>query len=88
MSRLHFSISPKSIAQGLIVQQQRHIKSIKHGALSGICIDDVGRHSMSPVDLVVAVKTSAQHRTYGIPAEKDINTSAEHMRCSGSLNKV
>ena len=75
----------KSIAQGLIVQQQRHIKPIKHGALPDICIDDVRRHTMSPVDLAVVVKTPARYRTYGIPAEKDMNTSAEHMRCS---NKV
>ena len=76
---------PKSIAQGLTVQQQRHIKSIKHSALPDIYIDDVRRHTMSPVDLAVAVKTPARYRTYGIPAEKGINTSTEHMRCS---NKV
>ncbi|CAF9943111.1 MAG: Baculoviral IAP repeat-containing protein 5, partial [Alectoria fallacina] len=52
---------PKSIAQGLTVQQQRHIKPIKHDALPEIWMDDVRRHTMSPVDLAVAVKTSAQH---------------------------
>ena len=83
--RLHFSISPKSIAQGLTTQQQRHIKSTKHSALTGICINDVRKHTMSPVDLVVAVKTSAQHRTYGIPAERGMNTSAKHMRCSDKV---
>ena len=83
--RLHSSISSKSIAQGLTIQQQRHIKSIKHDALPDICIDDVRSHTLSPADLAVAVKTPAQYRTYGIPAEKGMNTSAEHMRRS---NKV
>ncbi|CAF9941899.1 MAG: hypothetical protein ALECFALPRED_009376 [Alectoria fallacina] len=55
--------TPKSIAQGLTVQQQRHIKSIKHDTLPGICIDDVRRHTMLPVDLAVAVKTPTRFRT-------------------------
>ena len=80
-----FSLSSKPIAQRLTVQQQRHIKSFKHGALPNICIGDVRKHTMSPVDPVVAVKTPARYRTCDIPAEKGMNTSAEHMRCS---NKV
>ena len=80
-----FSISSRSIAQRLAVQQQRHIKFIKHGALFDICINDVRRHIMLLVDLAVAVKTPARYYTYDIFAEKDMNTSAEHMRCS---NKV
>ena len=84
-SKSDFSLPSKPIAQGLTVQQQRHIKSFKHGALSNIYIDDVRKHIMSPVDPVVAVKTPARYRTCDIPAEKGMNTSAEHMRCS---NKV
>ena len=53
----------KSIVQKLIVQQQRHIKSIKHDTLSDICINDVRKHIMSPVDLTVAVKTPTRFRT-------------------------
>ena len=80
MSKLHFSISSKSIAQELTIQQ-RHIKAIKHGALSKICINDVRRHIMSPVNLAVAVKTSAQHRICGISRRK----THQIIRCS---NKV
>ncbi|CAF9943623.1 MAG: hypothetical protein ALECFALPRED_000801, partial [Alectoria fallacina] len=80
-SKLRFSISSKSIIQRLIVQQQRHIKSIKHNALSDICIDDVRRHTMLPINLV----TPSRRLRDIIPTEKNMNTSAEHIRCS---NKV
>ena len=77
--KLRSSLSSKSIAQGLTVQQQRHVKSIKHGALPDICIDDVRRHTMSPVDPVVAVKTPARFRTFDHPVTH---------RAIGSQNKV
>ena len=83
--RLHFSISTKSIAQGLTIQQQRHIKSIKHGALPDICIDDVRRHTMSPADLAVAVKTPTRFRTLTSQQRKSSTNSHQAMRCS---NKV
>ena len=79
----HFSLSPKSIAHELIIQQQRHMRSIKHDTLVSICIDDVRRHIMSPAVLAVAVKTPARYRTYGISAEKGMNTSNDD-RCAGS----
>ena len=53
----------KAIAHGLTVQQQRRIKSIKHDTLPGICINDVRRYTMLPVDLAVAVKTPTRFRT-------------------------
>ena len=76
---------PKSIIQGLTVQQQRHIKPIKHGALSDICIDDVRRHTMSPADLAVAVKTLTRFRTLASQPRKSSTDSHQVMRCS---NKV
>ena len=75
------NLSSKSIAQGLIIEQQRHIKSIKHGALSDIRIDDIRRHIMLSIDLAIVVKTFAQYRTCDISRRK----SHQVMR---RLNKV
>ena len=86
--KLHFSISSKSIAQGLIVQQQRHIKPIKHGALSDICINDVRRHTMSPVDLAVAVKTSTRFRTLTSQQRKSSTDSHQAISKTRRSDKV
>ena len=75
----------KSIVQRLIIQQQRYIKFIKYGVLLDICIGDIQKHIMSPVDPVVVVKTPARYRTYNISAKKDMNISTEHMRRSNKI---
>ncbi|CAF9925161.1 MAG: hypothetical protein ALECFALPRED_002913 [Alectoria fallacina] len=80
-----FSLPSKPVAQGLTVQQQRHIKPIKHGALPGICIHDVRRHTMWPADLAVAVKTPTRFRTLASQQRKSSTDSHQAMRCS---NKV
>ena len=73
--KLHFSISSKSIAQELTVQQQRHIKFIKYGALFDICINDVRKHIMSSVNLAVAVKTFTRFYTLASQQRKSLTDS-------------
>ena len=75
----------KSIAQRLIVQQQRYIKFIKYNVLFNICINDVRKHIMLLIDFVVAVKTFARYRICDISAKKCMNILTEHIRRS---NKV
>ena len=50
-----------------------------------ICINDVRRHTMSPIDLAVAVKTPTRFRTLTSQQRKSSTDSHQAMRCS---NKV
>ena len=83
--RLRISLPSKTIAQRPTIQQQRHMRSIKHDALIDTCIDNVRKHTMSPVDLTVAVGGLVRYHMYGIPWRRLLRPSPEHMRC---LNKV
>ncbi|CAF9921791.1 MAG: hypothetical protein ALECFALPRED_001876 [Alectoria fallacina] len=80
-----FSLSSKPVAQGLTNQQQRHMRFIKHDTLLDVCIDDVRRHTMSSVDLAVAVKTPTRFRTL---ASQQRNSSTDSHQAMRSSNKV
>ena len=46
-----FRYQKKTIAQELTSRERRHMRSIKDGALTGTCINDIRQHTMSPVDI-------------------------------------
>ena len=79
------STTTKSNSQTSTTHSFDHLRPIKHGTLIGICVDDVRKHTLSPVDLAVAVKTSTRVRTFPFQQRKSSRDSHQAMR---RFNKV
>ena len=80
-----FFIITKLNAQKLITQQQRHMRFIKHDARIDICINNVRKHTISPVDLAVADQIVSRFYTLTSQQRKSLTDSYQDMQRSNKI---